>query len=89
MEQLEFSIFFEMTEYDKRKLKRVVLDSFLFVKKNNPHPIAGETMEDYHLFIRDETLLEIAHRLTNLATKRDKARIKYLYGSRNNENQIS
>ena len=86
MEQLEFSIFYEMDEYDKRKLKRVVLDSFLFVKRNNPQPVAGETMEDYHLFIRDETLLEIAHRLTILATKRDKARIKYMYGKGNDRN---
>lgn len=80
MEQLEFSLFFELNPKDKKALKNVVKDSFLFVKRKNPRPIEGETFEEYHLFIRDETLLEIAHRLTEIATKRDKHRIHYLYG---------
>lgn len=83
MEQLEFSLFFELNPNDKKALKNVVRDSFLFVKRKNPRPITGETFEEYHLFIRDETLLEIAHRLTEIATRRDKYRIHYLYGGKN------
>lgn len=72
-----------MNPNDKKALKNVVRDSFFFVKRNNPRPIEGETYEEYRIFIRDETLLEIAHRLTEIATKRDNNRIHYLYGGKN------
>lgn len=83
MEQLELSLFFELNPKDKKALKNVVKDSFLFVKRKNPKPIEGETYEEYHIFIRDETMLEIAHRLTQIATRRDNNRIHYLYGGKN------
>lgn len=83
MEQLEFSLFFELNSDDKKNLKNVVRDSFLFVKRKNPRPVSGETLEEYHIFIRDETLLEIAYRLTKIATKHDNNRIHYLYGGKN------
>lgn len=73
MEQLEF-YFNELPE-----LKTIVKSSYLAVKKKYPKPVEGETFEEYHIFIRDEVLLEIAERLKRLALERQERSISILF----------
>lgn len=71
------SILFEDEERDN--LKSIVKRSYFAVKKRFPSPTKGESIEEYNDFIRDETLLEIAERLKNIALKRQRKSIDILY----------
>ena len=71
------SILFEDEERDN--LKSIVKRSFFAVKKRFPSPTKGESVEEYNDFIRDETLLEIAERLKDIALKRQRKSIDVLY----------
>lgn len=51
-------------------LKNVVRESYSFIKKKYPKPVAGESIEEYREFITDETLLEISERIRDVALKR-------------------
>lgn len=75
MEQMSF--IFQRS--DAQELKHIVKESYLEVRHRYPKPVDGESKEEYNLFIRDETLLEIAFRLTDIATRRQRDRINLLY----------
>ena len=82
MEQL--SLYFE--EEEAYELKNIVKISYLAVKKRLPHPIQGESDDEYKELIRDETLLEISERLKNIALRRQRMSIDILYKGINYEN---
>lgn len=75
MQQL--SLFFADEEI--HTLKNVVKRSIVKIKKRYPHPVQGETIEDYKLFIRDEVLLEVAERIKDIALHRQNTDIDLLY----------
>lgn len=79
-EQLE--IYFSGDEYNE--LKGIVRSSYRYVRHKYP-PVEGEGYEEWHQFIKDETLLEIAARLTDIATKRQKFNIDLKYGEKSND----
>lgn len=64
---------------EQNNLKSIVKRSYFAVKKRFPAPTKGESVEEYTQFIRDETLLEIAERLKDIALKRQKSSIDVLY----------
>ena len=68
---------FEDEEQDN--LRSIVKRSYFTVKKRFPSPTKGESIEEYNDFIRDETLLEIAERLKDIALKRQRKSIDVLY----------
>lgn len=69
----------EFDNEDRDNLRTIVRRSFWAVKKKFPSPSKGESIEEYNDFIRDETLLEIAERLKNIALKRQRKSIDILY----------
>ena len=75
MEQL--SLYFE--EEEVYELKNIVKISYLTVKKRLPSPVQGESQDEYKELIRDETLLEIAERLKNIALRRQRKAIDVIY----------
>lgn len=75
MEQL--SLYFE--EEEAYELKNIVKISYLAVKKRLPSPVQGESQDEYKELIRDETLLEIAERLKNIALRRQRKAIDVIY----------
>lgn len=64
---------------EQSNLKSIVKRSYFAVKKRFPSPTKGESIEEYNDFIRDETLLEIAERLKDIALKRQRKSIDVLY----------
>ena len=64
---------------EQSNLKSIVKRSYFAVKKRFPSPTKGESIEEYNDFIRDETLLEIAERLKDIALKRQRKSIDALY----------
>ena len=69
----------EFDNEDRDNLRTIVCRSFWAVKKKFPSPSKGESIEEYNDFIRDETLLEIAERLKDIALKRQRKSIDALY----------
>lgn len=64
---------------EQSNLKSIVKRSYFAVKKRFPSPTKGESIEEYNDFIRDETLLEIAERLKDIALRRQRKSIDVLY----------
>ena len=77
-EQLDLSFFGD--EYNE--LKGIVRRSFKKVLLKYPR-LEGESMEEHRDFIKDETLLEIASQLQEIATRRQRLEIELKYGSNN------
>lgn len=76
----QFDLSFLGDEYNE--LKGIVRRSFKKVLKKYPR-LEGESMEDHRDFIKDETLLEIADQLKEIATRRQRIEIELKYGKRN------
>lgn len=76
----QFDLSFLGDEYNE--LKGIVRRSFKKVLKKYPR-LDGESMEDHRDFIKDETLLEIADQLKEIATRRQRIEIELKYGKRN------
>ena len=72
----QLELFFLGDEYNE--LKGIVGKSYRAVRKKYPK-IDGETTADWNQFIKDETLLEIAARLTDIATRRQRMKINLMY----------
>lgn len=76
----QFDLSFLGDEYNE--LKGIVRRSFKKVLKKYPR-LDGESMEDHRDFIKDETLLEIADQLKEIATRRQRIEIELKYGKNN------
>ena len=72
-QQLDFVLVGD--EYNE--IKDIVKRCYLFVRKKYKI-VEGESLEDYNSFIRDETLLEIANRLEEIATRRQRLNINLM-----------
>lgn len=81
MKQLSFFFNVETATILKGLVKRCAV----IVKKRYPSPTAGETLEEYNIFLRDETLLEISQQLRNIALKRQKMAIEAIYKGKYND----
>ena len=73
----QFDLSFLGEEYNE--LRGIVRRSFKKVLKKYPR-LEGESMEDHRDFIKDETLLEIAEQLQDIATRRQRTEIDLKYG---------
>ena len=78
----QFELVFLGEEY--QQLRGIVRNSYRYVRNKYP-PVEGEGYEEWHQFIKDETLLEIAARLTDIATKRQKFNIELNYKDETND----
>lgn len=74
-EQLSFCFLFK----DEKNLKNIFSDTFLEVRRKIKK-MPNESVEDYIQYLKDETLLEVAHKLVEMATYRDNINIELKYG---------
>lgn len=80
MEQLDL----RLPKEEVNALKSVVRRSISITKKKYPKPVNGESLEEYHDFINTEILLEISEQIKEIALKRQKDNIDYLWKGVNN-----
>lgn len=73
---------FDFIKEEELNINNIFLRSFREVRKKYKR-VEGESIDEYISFLKDETYLEVAHKLTEIATYRQKINIDLIYGGKN------